>query len=72
MLKITLVSSQHYNNFRVSVIPQFCQPFFNISKIANSTPIVDFDSTENSFLVNLDRMFDLPTPESPIKTILNR
>ena len=32
------------------------------------TPIVDFDSKLNSFLVNLESRFDLPTPESPIKT----
>ena len=36
--------------------------------VANSTPIVDFDSKLNSFRVNLDSKFDFPTPESPIKT----
>ena len=36
--------------------------------VANSTPIVDFDSKLNSFLVNLERRFDFPTPESPIRT----
>ena len=36
--------------------------------VANSTPIVDLDSRLNSFLVNLDRRLDFPTPESPIKT----
>ena len=36
--------------------------------VANSTPIVDLDSKLNSFLVNLDRRFDLPTPESPMRT----
>lgn len=36
--------------------------------VANSTPIVDFDSKLNSFLVNLDNKFDFPTPESPIST----
>ncbi|PKI66498.1 hypothetical protein CRG98_013154 [Punica granatum] len=40
--------------------------------VANSTPIVDLDSKQNSFLVYLERMLDLPTPESPINTILNR
>mmetsp|Transcript_41344 Transcript_41344/g.110634 ORF Transcript_41344/g.110634 Transcript_41344/m.110634 type:complete len:140 (-) Transcript_41344:144-563(-) len=37
-----------------------------------STPIVLLDSRLNSFLVNLERRFDLPTPESPIKTTLKR
>jgi hypothetical protein len=36
--------------------------------VANSTPIVDFDSKLNSFRVNLESKFDFPTPESPIKT----
>ena len=40
--------------------------------VANSTPIVDFDSRLNSFRVNRDRRFDFPTPESPISTTLNR
>jgi hypothetical protein len=40
--------------------------------VANSTPMVDLDSRQNSFLVNLERILDLPTPESPISTILNR
>jgi hypothetical protein len=40
--------------------------------VANSTPMVDLDSKQNSFLVNLERILDLPTPESPISTILNR
>ena len=38
--------------------------------VANSTPIVDFDSTSNSFRVNRDSKQDFPTPESPVKTIL--
>ena len=38
--------------------------------VANSTPIVDFDSTSNSFRVNRDSKHDFPTPESPVKTIL--
>ena len=33
--------------------------------VANSTPIVDFDS---SFRMNRDKRLDFPTPESPIKT----
>ena len=37
-------------------------------RVANSTPIVLFDSRLNSFRVNLDNRFDLPTPESPIST----
>ena len=40
--------------------------------VANSTPMVDFDSKLNSFLVNLDNRLDLPTPESPMRTTLNK
>lgn len=40
--------------------------------VANSTPIVVFDSRLNSFLVNLDRRLDFPTPESPIRTTTNK
>ncbi|KAH0453623.1 hypothetical protein IEQ34_017947 [Dendrobium chrysotoxum] len=40
--------------------------------VANSTPMVDLDSRLNSFFVNRDRRFDLPTPESPINTTLKR
>lgn len=36
--------------------------------VANSTPIVDFDSRLNSLRVNLANKLLLPTPESPIKT----
>ena len=36
--------------------------------VANSTPIVDFDSKLNSFRVNLERRLLFPTPESPIST----
>lgn len=36
--------------------------------VANSTPIVDFDSKLNSLRVNRERRFDFPTPESPIST----
>lgn len=37
-------------------------------RVANSTPIVDFDSKLNSPFVNLLKRFDFPTPESPINT----
>jgi len=40
-------------------------------RVANSTPIVVLDSRLNSFLVNLDNKFDLPTPESPISENLD-
>ena len=36
--------------------------------VANSTPMVDFDSRLNSFLVNRESRLDFPTPESPIRT----
>ena len=36
--------------------------------VANSTPMVDFDSRLNSFRVNLERRLLFPTPESPINT----
>jgi len=36
--------------------------------VANSTPMVDFDSRLNSLRVKRDRRLDLPTPESPIST----
>lgn len=38
--------------------------------VANSTPMVDFDSKLNSLRVKRDSRFDLPTPESPIKTTM--
>lgn len=41
-------------------------------RVANSTPIVDFDSKLNSFLVNLDKRLLFPTPESPISTTRNK
>ena len=40
--------------------------------MANSTPMVDFESRLNSFLVNLLSRFDLPTPESPISTTVGK
>ena len=40
----------------------------SIDLVANSTPIVLLLSKLNSFLVNLDRRFDFPTPLSPINT----
>lgn len=36
--------------------------------VENSTPIVDLDSILNMLRANLDSRFDLPTPESPIRT----
>mmetsp|Transcript_13423 Transcript_13423/g.32917 ORF Transcript_13423/g.32917 Transcript_13423/m.32917 type:complete len:120 (-) Transcript_13423:26-385(-) len=33
--------------------------------------MVDFSSGQNTSLVYLERRFDLPTPESPTRTILN-
>ena len=44
----------------------------NYGKSWNSTPIVDLEFGKNSFLANLASKFDLPTEESPIRTILNR
>jgi hypothetical protein len=41
-------------------------------RVANSTPIVDFDSRQNSLRVNRDSRLDLPTPESPMSTTLNK
>lgn len=41
-------------------------------RVANSTPIVDFDSKLNSFLVKRDNRLLFPTPESPIKTTVNK
>jgi len=37
-------------------------------RVANSTPIVDFDSKLNSLRVKRDSKLLLPTPESPIST----
>lgn len=37
-------------------------------RVANSTPIVDFDSKLNSLRVKRERRLDFPTPESPIST----
>lgn len=37
-------------------------------RVANSTPIVDFDSRLNSLRVKRDSRLLLPTPESPIRT----
>jgi hypothetical protein len=36
--------------------------------VANSTPIVLLLSKLNSLRVNLDKRFDFPTPESPMRT----
>ena len=40
--------------------------------VANSTPMVDFDSRLNSLRVKRERRLDLPTPESPINTTRGR
>jgi hypothetical protein len=40
--------------------------------VANSTPIVGFESSKNSFFVYYERMFVFPAPESPTMTILNK
>lgn len=40
--------------------------------MANSTPIVDFESGLNWSRVKRERRFVLPTPESPIRTIFKR
>lgn len=40
----------------------------SILLVANSTPIVDFDSKLNSFLVKRERRLLFPTPESPMRT----
>lgn len=47
-------------------------PSTSMLRVANSTPIVDFDSKLNSFRVNRDSKLLLPTPESPINTTLNK
>ena len=47
-------------------------PSATIDLVANSTPIVLFDSRLNSLRVKRERRFDLPTPESPIRTTLKR
>lgn len=47
---------------------EYNNKFTSMLLVANSTPIVDFDSKLNSFLVNRDRRLLLPTPESPIRT----
>jgi hypothetical protein len=39
-----------------------------IDRVANSTPMVDFESRLNSLRVNRLKRLDLPTPESPIRT----
>lgn len=39
-----------------------------MDRVANSTPIVDFESRLNSLRVKRLSRLDLPTPESPIRT----
>ena len=41
-------------------------------RVANSTPIVDLDSLSNSLRQKRPNRPDLPTPESPMSTSLNR
>ena len=38
--------------------------------VANSTPMVDFESLLNSLRVKRNTRLDFPTPESPKRTIL--
>ena len=45
-------------------------PSISKLRVANSTPIVDFDSWSNSFRVKRESRQDFPTPESPIRTTL--
>lgn len=44
----------------------------SILLVANSTPIVDFDSRLNSFLVKRESRLLFPTPESPIRTTVTK
>jgi hypothetical protein len=41
-------------------------------RVANSTPMVDLESREKALRVKRDSRLDLPTPESPTSTTLNR
>ena len=47
-------------------------PSRETERVANSTPIVDFDSRLNSLRVNRESKFDFPTPESPITTTVRK
>lgn len=47
-------------------------PSTAMERVANSTPMVDLDSRENSLRVNRERRLDLPVPESPMRTTLKR
>ena len=47
-------------------------PSMDTVRVANSTPIVDFDSRLNSLRVKRLSKFDLPTPLSPMTTTLKR
>ena len=53
------------HNCTLIVLPSTCT-----SLVENSTPMVDRLSSENSLRVKRDSRFDLPTPESPVSTIL--
>ena len=39
-----------------------------MERVANSTPMVDFESRLNSLRVKRESRLDLPTPESPMRT----
>lgn len=52
--------------------PQHCMGRTWMLRVANSTPIVDLDSRQNSLRVKRLSRLDLPTPESPMSTTLNR
>lgn len=41
-----------------------------MERVANSTPIVDFESKLNSLRVKRLNRLDFPTPESPINTTM--
>ena len=60
--------------FLANNIPNLCLDNFAIDcdrLIWNSTPMVDFESKQNSFFANLESIWLFPTSESPITTTLN-
>ena len=63
--KTELKKKENKHTWALTVFPPIL-----ILLVANSTPIVDFDSASNSFRVNRESKQDFPTPESPVKTIL--
>ncbi|RNA24433.1 hypothetical protein BpHYR1_038885 [Brachionus plicatilis] len=60
------------NDSRLKRHKIYAEAFFPNYRVENSTPIVEVDLKLNSFLVNLVNKLLLPTPESPIRTILNK